>query len=84
MGRDVPEMAGSKETKPVPLPPCKDTWTVLDELGLINAASGQRRTLPSVWLPEPPGQTLHGPEAEICVWEQGAPAPTRAQGTGGS
>lgn len=46
VGREVPELAGSKETKPVPVPPCKDTWTDLDnKLGLINAESGQMHTL---------------------------------------
>lgn len=37
VGREVPELAGSKETKPGPVPLCKDTWRNLDKLGLIKA-----------------------------------------------
>lgn len=76
---------GSRETNPVL--PCKETWVDLDnELGLINAESGQMHMLPKA---QPPGQTSRGPEAEVRVGEQGGPGQglvldATAQGAGGS
>lgn len=70
-----PELAGSEETKPVLVPPCKDICTDLgNKLGPINTESGQKHTLLQVMVSSTPGQTLCGPEAEVRVREQRAPA----------